>query len=214
MAIAGTNVGLLVAGGRGYNAAADYYQSVISSEDPSDPDNHDKTSHSFLSPVGRGEDIESDVSNRRFDIWKSALTIFTTRPIFGVSYANIIPYARENLPDLYILTNDHMVFSSMHNVLMDVLAGQGLVGLLLFLAMAAFVLVRLLKHTAVFFADERFYEYAAAFALVVTAVVSSMFMTELVYVITPLTLMFWISLGTLAHRTYAAPCEPEKEGQA
>ena len=226
--VAVTSVVLLMAGGRAYNIAVaqlspssdvaveetpapnDPNASVEETPAPNDPSVVEGKPSLPLNPIGREEDIASDISNRRFDIWKSAVEIFKTKPVFGVSYANIIPYARENLPDTYILTNDHMVFSSMHNVVMDILVGQGLVGVVLFLAAAVWVLVSILRRTSAFFKSERFYEYAAAFSLVTTAVVSSMFMTELVYVITPLTLMFWISLGVLSHAVCAFSKKEER----
>ena len=149
--------------------------------------------------IGREADIASDISNRRFDIWKSAWDLFKTSPVVGVSHGNIIEYAKANLPDTYIINNDHMAFGTMHNVVVDVLVSQGVIGVLFFLIGAIWMAVTVFRRTAAFFASEHFRAYATAFTLVVVAVVSSLFMTELVYVISPLTLLFWVSVGTLIH---------------
>ncbi len=153
----------------------------------------------YLEPIGREGDIAQDVSNRRFDIWGSALELFRSSAIVGVSHGNIVAYAEENLPDTYIINNDHMVFNTMHNVLVDILASQGIIGLGLFLAAAIVIAVGILKKIPRYFASKHFYTYAALFAVVLTALVSSMFMTEIVYVISPLTLIFWVSAGCLSH---------------
>ena len=153
----------------------------------------------YLEPIGREGDIAQDVSNRRFDIWGSALELFRSSAVVGVSHGNIVAYAEENLPDTYIINNDHMVFNTMHNVLVDILASQGIIGLGLFLAAAIVIAVGILKKMPRYFASKHFYTYAALFSVVLTALVSSMFMTEIVYVISPLTLIFWVSAGCLSH---------------
>lgn len=165
--------------------------------------------------IGREEDFAQDVSNRRFDIWGSALELFRCSPAVGVSHGNIVAYAQENLPDTYILNNDHMVFNTMHNVWIDILASQGILGLGLFLAAAIRIAVIILRKMPAFFANEHFYTYAALFSVLVAAVVSSLFMTELVYVISPLTLMFWIAAGCLSHAASADGADmPDKPAEA
>ncbi len=159
------------------------------------------TGDSQLEPIGREEDIAQDISNRRFDIWSSAVELFRSSPVVGVSHGNIVAYAQENLPDTYIINNDHMVFNTMHNVAVDILASQGIIGVVLFVAAALMIAFSIIIKLPTLFSSEHFYFYAALFATVVTAVVSAMFMTELVYVVSPLTLMFWIAVGGLSHAT-------------
>ncbi|MBP5618109.1 MAG: O-antigen ligase family protein [Clostridia bacterium] len=177
----------VTAGGKLYNA-------VVAAAGPSSSQSQvgDKE-------LGREGDVASDVSNRRFDIWESAFDLFKTTPVVGTSHGNIVPYAEENLPDTYILTNDHMVFYTMHNVFVDVMVSQGAVGLLLFLSAGVWIFAAILRRMRALLYGEHGYAVALAFAIAVTAVASSLFMTELVYVITPLTLLFWISVGALAH---------------
>ncbi len=162
--------------------------------------------------IGREQDIAHDVSNRRFDIWGSAMEIFKSSPMVGVSHDNVVDYAKDHMPDTYILTNDHMVFASMHNVLFDILVAQGAIGILLYLAAVLTVAVSVIRKYSAFVSDEHCFGYSALFALVVTVFASSMFMTEIVYVITPLTLMFWPALGCLS--SFAAQLKNPEASQA
>lgn len=150
-----------------------------------------------ISSDGREEDISSDISNRRFDIWKSAVELFKTTPIFGTSHFNIVPYAQEVMPDAYILTNDHMVFDTMHNFLVDVLVSQGVLGIVTIVSAALWMVIFVFKKFKCFNNGKNSVLNFAAFSVVVTVVASSLFMTEIVYVITPLTLMFWLAAGVL-----------------
>ena len=125
------------------------------------------------------------------------MEIAEEEPLFGASHFNILSYVRERLPESYLITNEHMEFSTMHNVLIDVLASQGILGLAIFLLAIAVSLVTLFKNRKKCFSKENHFENAMYFSLVVTVFFSSMFMTEIVYVISPMTLLFWISLGQI-----------------
>ena len=87
--------------------------------------------------VNRGYSMEGDISNRRMDVWKSGLQIGLSRPLTGVSFAGAVPYAREHLPDIYILTNDLWVFNTFDSELVNVFAAQGVPGLAILLVWAA-----------------------------------------------------------------------------
>ncbi|OTO76647.1 O-antigen ligase family protein [Enterococcus sp. 12E11_DIV0728] len=53
------------------------------------------------------KDVEnnSDISNNRFNLWKSAFEIFKETPIFGTSPRGLIPFAQKNMPDTLIGKN-------------------------------------------------------------------------------------------------------------
>lgn len=71
----------------------------------------------------------ADISNRRIDIWKSAIEIFKEKPVFGVGHNTVLAYVEAEQEDSYLINNDHMHFSSMHNAFFDILVAQGAVGL-------------------------------------------------------------------------------------
>lgn len=147
--------------------------------------------------IGRQEaDMNNDISNRRFAIWESALEVSSTKPIFGVTFRQIVPYAKENLPDTYIVSNDYTSFASMHNVFMDVLVSQGAVGLLLFFGFILSILITIFKN--LFRKDDR--EYTANLFLICTILpiaISAMFYSEILYINTANAVFFWFGLGCL-----------------
>ncbi len=146
----------------------------------------------------RDEQIENDVSNRRFDLWKSGVEIFATKPIVGVSFYNLQNYALQELPETYLVNNDHGQFNNMHNMLFNLLSGQGCIGMILFIAFALYVIVYILKR--IFNVEEGDYEYLVIMlACIVAAFSSSMFLTDVIYVNSPTSIIFWLFLGYMLH---------------
>lgn len=149
--------------------------------------------------IGRqDEDMNNDISNRRFAIWKSAMEVTSTKPIFGVSFRNIVPYARENLPNTYIVNNDHTSFASMHNVFVDTTVSQGIIGLALWVAFVVVifvnVLTRLFKKK-----DKNYYELVLLLCAVLPIAISAMFYSEILYINTGGAVFFWCVLGYFMH---------------
>lgn len=147
----------------------------------------------------RGYDTSADISNRRFDIWKGAVEIFKTSPVFGVSRANILPYVDENLPDSYLVTNDHMRFDSMHNMYFEILASQGAFGLTVFLIFMVLVIYGVFGNLRTLWEHKRFDLFALVFCIAVTVCASTLVMAEIVYVTSPISTMLWIALGCMNH---------------
>ncbi len=150
--------------------------------------------------VGREEEYQGDISNRRLDIWKSALDIFATSPAFGVGHNTILAYVEQNLPDSYLINNDHMRFESMHNTFLDVLVAQGAVGLILYLMMAIGFFVTIIKHWEKICQVTNGESYAL-FAILIAMVAASFFLSEIVYVCSPMSFLFWMALGSLMQAT-------------
>lgn len=74
------------------------------------------------------EDIteNGDTSNGRFSLWKSALEIGESSPIYGGSPRNFINYARKELPHTYIA----YAGQTPHNLFLLTLVSTGLLGLI------------------------------------------------------------------------------------
>lgn len=150
------------------------------------------------SVIGRPiEDMGSDggdISNRRFAIWQSAVEVFKTKAVTGVSFRNIIPYALEYLPKTYIVNNDQSSFASMHNLFMDVLVSQGLLGISLFIIFVVLVLVTVFKKLYKLNKQDYIF-YASILSVIVPIFVSSFFYSEILYINTSGSVIFWIALG-------------------
>lgn len=146
--------------------------------------------------IGREGELEGDVSNRRFDLWENAVDMAKTSPIVGVSFGNYVSYAEENLPDSYMLTNGFAVFSAFHNMFMDLLASQGVVGFAVFLVIMLASLWYLLRHHKTIPEDDK---AACAFLFSACAgmIAASFFVSEILYVNNQVTVLFWTMWGFL-----------------
>lgn len=153
--------------------------------------------------IGRESDMEvtgGDISNRRFSIWKSALEIFISSPIVGVGFRNIIPYANDQLPNTYILkvNNEYGDFDAMHNMVMDTLASQGMVGIVILVGFVIVTIVFLCKNFSKI-KEEHWTVDSVLFCCCLTIGVSSMFVSQILYVNNPNTYLFWALLGYLIY---------------
>ena len=155
--------------------------------------------------IRQSDDISSDLTNRRFDIWKSAIDIFLANPAFGVGHNTVLAYVEAEQPDSYLINNDHMHFASMHNTFFDVLVAQGAAGFALYLAMAILFVVVILKDRSRIF-EQTEGQGIVMFALVAAMVCASCFMSEIVYVCSPMSFMFWMALSVMMRAS-----KPKKE---
>lgn len=149
-----------------------------------------------LGALARNEN--EDATTGRLGIWKSAVRVWIAEPFFGVSHRNLIEYAEDNLPDEYI-SIEHI--STMHNVFLDVLAAQGIVGFVLF---AGFLLTRAkacMTYAArgargfLFSGDRKSFLLVAVVAAILA---SAMFYSEVIYINTVSSVVFWVVLGHLS----------------
>ena len=146
--------------------------------------------------LGREEEYEGDITNRRLDIWKSAIEIFTREPLIGVGHNNVLAYVHDKLPESYLINNDHMEFSSMHNEFMDILVGQGLLGEVLYLILAIRFCILILKKWKVIISDTT-WKIQGCFAIIAVMVTATGVITEIIYVTSPMSMVFWLVLGYL-----------------
>ena len=151
--------------------------------------------------VGRDQDIEEDISNRRFDLWKSALETVKLKPVFGVSFEGVADFAQKNLPDTYLVNNDHGIYNNYHNVLFNVLVGQGIVGLLIFLVMGVYAGITLIRTVCKAYGTEDYLLCAMLFSVLVLILASAMFLSEIIYAISVNMMFFWYLLGIMLKKS-------------
>ena len=87
--------------------------------------------------IDRGYDLSGDISNRRFDIWKSGLEIFARRPWLGTTFCGFLPFAQEHMPETYIVSNDYLQMTTLDNDFVNLLVSNGIIA---FVAFIGFVL--------------------------------------------------------------------------
>ena len=146
----------------------------------------------------RQDDLKDDISNRRFDLWKSCTEIFLSKPVFGVSFYALKQYALAEMPETYLVNNDQSKFNNAHNFIFNILAGQGIFGISIFLSFAMFAVYYILKNLSK--VDNKNYEYICILlTCIVAALTSGMFLSDVVYVNSPTSIMFWLFLGYIFH---------------
>lgn len=143
--------------------------------------------------VGR-EDLSSDPSNRRFEIWNSGIEIWKTKPLVGVSWPNLTAYAEKEIPETYLVNNNLQKFSSLHNMPLDVLVGQGILGI--------GILCWIIMGTLTFFVkqigkiqkcDTLF--VGILFSILCVSLFVSLFISSIFYVNSPESYVFWFTFG-------------------
>ncbi|MDR0914916.1 MAG: O-antigen ligase family protein [Oscillospiraceae bacterium] len=89
----------------------------------------------ILQTIGMGQEVESDVSNGRFELYTYAWNMFLQNPILGIGW-------REYTNDVSIYYHDDSALRDAHNVFLQLLCETGIVGFLVFVTLfvSAFVL--------------------------------------------------------------------------
>lgn len=147
--------------------------------------------------LGRTEDEINggDLSNNRFAIWSNAIDIFKANPITGISFRNIIEYARDKMPEGFIAKSG---FESMHNSIIDILVSQGGIGIALFVALVVSVFITFFKK-APLLNDEDRRMFIYFFTCLTLIFGSMMFYSETFYMNTGSAFNFWMILGILVN---------------
>ena len=102
------------------------------------------------------------------------------------------------MPETYLVNNDHGKFNNAHNFIFNILAGQGIVGIIIFLAFAIFAAFFIFKNISKI--KDCDYEYICILLTCMVAALSSgMFLSDIVYVNAPTSIMFWLFLGYIFH---------------
>lgn len=144
----------------------------------------------------RENDKETDISNRRFDLWKSGIEVWRTSPIFGTGYTTFDAYALENVPDTYAVNNDYGVFGNTHNEYVNILVFQGLVGILILVFFMKNVICDIWGY--LWKCEEEDFLYIATLVAVIAMVSASMvFLLEGLYTNSFGVFMLWYFLGVV-----------------
>lgn len=164
-----------------------------SSEDDSEEDSEDE----YIT-IGREDVNSSDVSNRRFDIWKSGIEISSSNMVYGIGFANIKPYALDEFPNTYIVNNDYIQFEAFHNMFMDILVSQGLIGMGIVVYIIVYFAVLIFSQmNKTFIADENGDTAIMLLSCILIVLASAMFLSVIFYVNNICTYLFWLLLGYL-----------------
>lgn len=146
----------------------------------------------------REKDVKKDISNRRFDLWKSGIEVWETTPLFGTGYATYDDYALENVPNTYTVNNDQGIFGNTHNQYINILVFQGIIGAGIFLSFIILCIRKILPFIWKCEGEEFFYIVTMT-AIVASIAVSMMFLLEGLYTNSFGTFLLWYLLGNIMH---------------
>ena len=141
----------------------------------------------------------NDVTNRRKDLWISGIELFETSPVVGVGYRNIKVAAADRIPDTYIINNTFGTFDSFHNMWIDLLASQGVVGLLLFLVFTLGCAISSLRTFSRMIAkgSSDLLLFGTLVAGILPPLIGSLLQADSILYNTQNAVLFWILLGYL-----------------
>ena len=140
-------------------------------------------------------DNRGDISNRRFDIWKSGFEIFSyseTSKVLGVGHSNVVDYAKDRIPKTYIVNNSFQDFDAFHNALIDLLVSQGLLGFFIILIIIIYLIYLAIKNHVIL---AKYPLVTPLFSSLIAICASSIFVSEIFYINNCCTFIFWVLLG-------------------
>lgn len=161
--------------------------------DTTDESDTDENAHDPQS-LDRTDLIDGkDRSNGRLRRWKDGFAIFMKNPILGTSPKGVNAWAHKNLPETYV----GKYFFSISNVFIELLAGTGVFG---FLTMLAFLLLGAVG--IVLFAVKKPLDpdFALEAAAVLALAVSIVFESDLIFLLSMGSGVFWLLFGSLSAR--------------
>ena len=151
--------------------------------------------------TARQQNIEKDATNGRFSLWKSAIEVWETSPVYGAGYSTFVSYAKEHVPDTYAVNNEQGDYTSMHNAFFNTLAFQGGIGFILFILIAVriiqYVLIPVIRKND----GDRLY-LIAMLAATGAVVISMLFLLDGIYTNSPSACILWMFSGYLVQYTY------------
>lgn len=166
--------------------------------------------------IERDYEDKVDISNRRFDLWKSGLELFQVSPVVGVGFRNFQAAAKENIPNTYLINNSIGDFDAFHDMWVDILVSQGFVGFAIFLFFAILCAIRITRkmHQLHINHSPDYLWCAMLFAALAASVISSLFLSDTTYVNTPNAVMFWLLLGYAMRYCAKDDVKLEKHGES
>lgn len=151
--------------------------------------------------TARQKNIQDDASNGRLAIWQSAIEIWESSPAYGAGYSTVVPYAKEHVPDTYIVNNSQGDYTSMHDTFFCVLAYQGGIGAILFVLIAFRIFFYVVKNVFTE-SGERKFDVTTMLCSVGCVAISMMFLMDGIYTNSPSAAVLWLFSGYLVRYSY------------
>lgn len=146
--------------------------------------------------IERNSYVENvDISNNRFDIWTNGIKAISENPLLGIGYRNIKPYFNENYPNSYIA--NHNKAYELHNVILNILISQGVIGLIPFIVFTFLIIKFIWNGIRQTYIKENHIVIVLLISIILAISCESMFISDILYLYTPSSIIFWVALGNL-----------------
>lgn len=165
------------------------------SEDENTQDENDSTGVENLDRTDISE--KSDVSNGRFSLWAEGFRIFENSPLFGVGPRSYRVMAKE------LDSTMKISFKSIHNSYLELLMGNGIVGLILmilFFALCAKDAI-LLRYRG----SDSTFRVGILMLIVLGCLGAGMFISSLFYYLSGLSIFVFLALGYAVNLMHSEP---------
>lgn len=150
-----------------------------------------------ISVLNREDGTDKDFSNRRFDLWKSSIEYFRESPIFGVGFENLVEYGRKYLPNTYLINNDFTLFYNFHNAFFNILAAQGIIGIVLFLI----ILLKTLNVCIIVLKKECTFNNIIMIAIIFANFIEGLnLIGDIIYFLSPNAVVYWLVTGVITKK--------------
>ncbi|BCZ48360.1 hypothetical protein psyc5s11_44270 [Clostridium gelidum] len=139
------------------------------------------------------EDNIRNFTSGRSSLWTSAAIVIKDHPLNGVGNSDLVEAikgAREtdDLPGLEV--------GGLHNIYVQIATVNGIISLLLFLTFIAMILIFIVQHLDKLRRKEKF-QMTTLTSLVVGILAVNLFESTLIYIVSFISMIFWIYLGYL-----------------
>lgn len=134
-----------------------------------------------------------DYTSGRSSLWTSAAIVIKEHPLMGVGNSDLIEAVRgarvtDDLPGIE--------FGGLHNIYVQTATANGIISLLLLLVFAGMVLMFLINHLDKLKRKEKL-EMTTLTSIIVGILAVNLFESTLIYIISFISMIFWIYLGYL-----------------
>jgi len=184
---------------------------IITPDDESTPGSPTPSTPSGQFP--ERTDLDDNVSNNRFAIWKDYLGLYGDVGLIGLSPGNYMSYVRENHPELYIVRYirenypEKFAAGSIYHVHNGYLMAYVSAGFLGIAGAAAFLVLYLIRVLRYLFGRVRVSgEFIVLCCLVGMGCVCAMFDKALFFMDSAPTFLFWLAIGLLMKLTDKRAC--------
>ena len=147
--------------------------------------------------IDRNYNLKEDYSNRRFDLWKSGIEVYSAdikNIVVGTTFYGMRMYALEHLPDTYLVNNSQTDFANFHNEFINVLVAQGALGFAAIVWIIAAIIIYTVKNFKQLNSSNSI-EFTTAATVVLILALASMFRSGVFYLFAPGSIIFWMFLG-------------------